>query len=218
MLFGAAVPGTHRVIAPESYGMTEIAPRVWTDDPTRSAEFLNLISSAKSQVRSFFGDAPADPTLILCASNACAKAFGISGNGLSMANVAVMVSPGGLTLGTLTHEFTHARLHRSMGLRNIVQQPYPTWFDEGLATHVASHPNWRGPITDTHSDRILKVQRVWQLDDAFRELGVGRTYRAASLQVAKIEADIGRSGLLELISRAEAGEEFQSVLAELQSR
>ncbi|MDA8585384.1 hypothetical protein N9L47_03845 [Rhodobacteraceae bacterium] len=217
-LFGAAIPGTHRVITPESFGMVEIAPRIWTDAPTRGPELLNLVSAARTQVGTFFGDAPASPTMILCSKQACATAFGIGGNGLSMADVAVMVSPGGLTLGTLTHELTHSRLHRKMGLRNIVQQPYPTWFDEGLATHLADHPKWVGRITQNHRNRILEIEHSWQLADAFDELGVGRTYRGAAMEVAKIESNIGRAGLLELIARAEAGERFETVLTELRSR
>lgn len=215
---GAAVPGTHRVVAPESYGMTEIAPRVWTDAPARQDEFLTLIADAKAQVGDFFGDEPSHPTLVLCAKRACAQAFGIGGNGLSIADVAVMVSPGGLRLGTLTHELTHARLHRNMGLRNLVQQPYPTWFDEGLATHVAQHPRWLGQISAAHRRRVRDVRHVWQLRAAFNDLGVGRTYLAAALEVAEIEAAIGRTGLLELIARADAGEVFLTVLDELQDR
>ena len=215
---GTAIPGPHRIIAPESFGMTEIAPRIWTDAPSRKEEFLSLITTAKSQVGAFFGDAPVDPNLILCATQSCAAGFGIGGNGLSISRVAVMVSPGGLTLGTLSHELTHARLHRRMGLRNLVKQPYPTWFDEGLATHVASHPIWPGQISNAHRTRIRKVEHVWQLDDAFRDLGVGRTYLTAASEVANIEAIVGRSGLLELIARAKMGEDFFAVLNELQTR
>lgn len=135
-----------------------------------------------------------------------------------MADNLILVSPGGLTLGTLTHEMTHARLHREMGPRNLVRQPYPTWFDEGLATHVADHPRWNGMVTPAHRTLVREVRRFWQLRDAFRTLGVGRTYRAAKAEVAAIEVRLGREGLLELIARAEAGERFADVLAELSAR
>ncbi len=211
-IFAAAVPGTHRVIAPGSYGLTEVSDRVWTDAPARAAELRSLANRARSQIIDFFGDIPPKPTLILCTTRACARTFGIRGNGLSIADMVVMVSPGGLTLGTLTHEMTHSRLHRRMGLRNIMFQPYPTWFDEGLATHVATHPDWQGRVSPDARARIRTVRRFWQWDDAYRELGVGRAYASAAREVAAIESRIGRDGLLELIARAEAGEDFDVLL------
>ena len=217
LVVGAALPGTHRVITPQAYGLSEIAPRVWSDAPERSTEMLQLVASARAQVSDFFNDAPPSPTLILCTSPRCARVFGIGGNGLSIADMAVMVSPGGLTRGTLTHEMTHSRLHRSMGLGNIIRQPFPTWFDEGLATHVANHPRWSGQITASARQRVKEVERFWQLRPAFRVLGVGRTYRAAAAEVADIERRIGRAGLLQLIARAEAGEDFERVLTSLLS-
>ncbi len=212
LIAGAALPGPHRVILPEAYGLTEIAPRVWTDAPERETEVLRLSNEARGRVIDFFRDTPPRPTLVLCTTGQCARDFGVGGNGLSVADLAVMVSPGGLTLGTLTHEMTHSRLHRRMGLRNLFQQPYPTWFDEGLATHVADHPRWQGTINARHRARIRAVRRFWDWDDAYRDLGVGRSYRTAAAEVADIEARIGRDGLLALIARAEQGDDFDQTL------
>ena len=212
---GAALPGPHRVLAAASFGLTEVAPQVWTDAPGRSEAFLALADTARSRVSAFFGDTPPRATLVLCSTRVCADTFGVGGNGLSIGDNLILVSPGGLTLGTLTHEMTHSRLHRSMGPRNLIRQPYPTWFDEGLATHVADHPKWNGQVTVAHRDRVREVRRFWQLREAFRALGVGRTYRAAAAEVAEIEVQAGRAGLVSLIARAERGERFDSVLAAL---
>ena len=113
------------------------------------------------------------------------------------------------------HEMTHSRLHRRMGLRNVINQPYPTWFDEGLATHVAKHPDWQGTVTPASRQRVRDVRRFWQWDDAYRELGVGRAYASAAAEAAEIQRRAGHQGLLALISRAEAGESFDQVLVEL---
>jgi len=218
VVFGVALPGPHRVVAPGLYGLTEVAPDIWTDAPARAGAFGDLVEVSRRRVTDFFGEAPPRQAIVLCSTATCARDFGIGGNGLSLGRMAVMVAPGGLTTGTLTHEMTHSRLHRSMGVRNIVRQPYPTWFDEGLATHVAGHPAWPGRITDADRARVREVRRFWQLGDAFRELGVGRTYKAAAAEVARIERQAGRAGLLDLIARAEAGERFEVVLAELLAR
>lgn len=219
LLVAAAIrAGPHRVIFPEAYGLVEIAPRVWTDAPERSEELLSITNSARQTVATFFDDVPPRPTLILCATRRCAKDFGIKGNGLSVADMTVMVSPGGLTVGTLTHEMTHSRLHRSMGPRNLLRQPYPTWFDEGLATHVANHPRWSGTVTDAARSEVREVNHFWQWDDAYRKIGVGLAYRAAAAEVAAIENAIGRKNLLQLIDRAEAGEPFEQVLNNLISQ
>jgi len=218
LVLGAAVPGTHRVIFPEAYGLSEVSPRLWTDAPSRARELRGLAIAARAHVAKFFGDSPPKPTLILCSTRKCARNFGIGGNGLSIADVAVMVSPGGLTKGTLTHEMTHSRLHRSMGIRNLIRQPYPTWFDEGLATLVANHPRWRGTVAPAARKRVRDVQHFWQWKGAMRDLGVGKAYTAASAEVAAIEARAGHIGLLELVARAEAGEDFNTVLKEITAR
>lgn len=218
LVASAGLPGQHRILWPEAYGLTEIAPRVWTDAPERRAELLRLASRARQNVIDFFGDIPPKPALVLCTSQTCRTDFGIGGNGLSIADMMIMVAPGGLTEGTLTHEMTHSRLHKSMGLGNLVRQPYPTWFDEGLATHVANHPRWPGKISASDRARVREIRRFWHLDDAFRDLGVGRTYRAAAAEVARIEQIAGKDGLLALIGRAEAGERFDAVLTQVTSR
>ena len=215
LVLAAALPGPHRVIFPLSYGMIEISDRVWTDAPERAEELRSLANQARNRVRQYFGDEPPKPTLVLCATRPCASTFGIGGNGLSIADMTVMVSPSGLTRGTLIHEMTHSRLHRRMGLKNIINQPYPTWFDEGLATHVANHPDWQGTVTPTSRQRVREVRRFWQWDEAYRELGVGRAYASAAAEVAEIERRAGHQGLLALIKRAEAGESFDQVLVEL---
>jgi|GEM_PF-1545517 hypothetical protein len=218
LCLSAAFPGTHRVLSPGSFGLTEVSDRVWTDAPARAGELRGLANQARRTVADFFGDVPNKPTLILCSTRACARDFGIGGNGLSIADMVVMVSPGGLTRGTLTHEMTHSRLHRGMGLRNIWAQPFPTWFDEGLATHVAQHPLVPGGVSADARARVRKVTRFWQWDDAYRALGVGRAYTAAAREVAAIERAAGRDGLRELIRRADAGEPFEVVMNEVMTR
>lgn len=218
LFLSAALPGTHRVLWPGSFGLTEVSDRVWTDAPAQAGALRGLANQARQTVADFFGDVPPKPTLILCTTRACARAFGIGGNGLSIADMVVMVSPGGLTRGTLTHEMTHSRLHRNMGLRNIWAQPFPTWFDEGLATHVAQHPLRQGGVTQADRARVREVTRFWQWDDAYRDIGVGRAYTAAAREVGAIEQTAGRDGLRELIRRVDAGAPFNRVLNDVMTR
>ena len=85
------------MIFPASYGLIEVSDRVWTDAPARAEELRGLANQARGTVRRFFGDEPPKPTLILCSTRRCARDFGIGGNGLSIADMTVMVSPGGLS-------------------------------------------------------------------------------------------------------------------------
>ena len=209
---GAAIPGTHRVVCPDCFGLVEIAPRVWTDRPSKGIELLSLRSQAQTKVADFFKDAPPNPTTIFCTTKTCAQTFGIGGNGLSISDMVVMFSPGGLTLGTMTHEMTHSRLHRNMGLRNIWAQPFPSWFDEGLATHVAGHPNTGRVARAEERRRVQQARRVWQWGSTMRALGVGQAYAAAAAEVAALEARLGRDGLLDIIERADKGENFDSLI------
>jgi len=65
---------------------------------------------------------------------------------------------------------------------------------------------------------VRSVRNSWNWGDAYRALGVGRAYRAAAAEVARIEQQVGRAGLLELIARAETGEYLDAVLAEVLTR
>ena len=49
LVIGMALPGTHRVLYPEAAGLTEIAPRVWTDAPDRSARLLALAAVERQE-------------------------------------------------------------------------------------------------------------------------------------------------------------------------
>ncbi|NNL18708.1 MAG: hypothetical protein HKP37_08220, partial [Boseongicola sp.] len=68
LVVGVAVPGTHRFLWPEAYGLTEIAPNVWTDRPERAGDYLELAESAQGRVERFFGDTAPRGVLVLCAS------------------------------------------------------------------------------------------------------------------------------------------------------
>lgn len=217
VVIALATPGSHRAVLPGVFGLTEIAPRIWSDAPQNAGAYRGLVANARRNVAAFFGTAN-NPVIILCSTQTCAQRFAIRGNGASVGPYAVLVSPGGLTLGTLTHELIHSRLHRSMGLRNLIRQPYPTWFDEGLATYVADHPKWGGPVTEAARARVRRVLRFWDWADTYRAIGAGLAYRAAAAEVAAIEAHAGRDGLLELITRAEQGEDFDTILAQIMAR
>lgn len=215
LVVGSVRPGPHRAIAPGSFGLTEIAPKVWTDAPERADNLRAMVRQARATVAEFFQDTPPSPRVVLCTTTECARNFGVGGNGLSVARFAIVVSPGGLTLGTLTHEFTHARLHRYLGPRNLIRQPFPTWFDEGLATHVANHPRQPGPVSDEARAEVRQVEHFWQWDDAYHTLGVGRAYTAAAAEVAEIEAILGRPQFLQFIANIEAGDDFATTLQTL---
>ena len=215
LVIGSVRPGPHRAISPSSFGLTEIAPKIWTDAPERAEQLRGMVDQARATVADFFGDTPPEPRVILCTKHSCAREFGVRGNGLSVARFAVVVSPGGLTRGTLTHEFTHARLHRRLGPSNLVRQPFPTWFDEGLATHVAQHPLIAGAVSQQERDRVREVEHFWQWDDAYRALGVGRAYKSAAAEVEQIEAILGRQAFLRFIENIEAGEDFDTALSSI---
>ncbi|MEM8802363.1 MAG: hypothetical protein AAGF55_07490 [Pseudomonadota bacterium] len=212
LIIGSVRPGPHRAMSPTSFGLTKIAPNIWTDAPEKAEQLRDLVRASRTNVANYFGDTPPESRVILCATKTCARDFGVRGNGLSVPRFAVLVSPGGLTLGTLTHEFTHARLHRRLGPRNLVRQPFPTWFDEGLATHVAQHPLVPGAPSQQARDRVRKVEHVWQWDDAYRSLGVGVAYTAAATEVAEIEAILGKQAFLRFIEDIEAGSDFDAAL------
>lgn len=204
------IPGPQRAFFPATFGLTKIAPQVWTDSPARSEELISLVETAEIRVAGFFPDAAPRARMILCTSRDCQQIFGIPGRAITLADLAVVIAPDGVNARTLLHERIHVELHARMGPLDAIAPRFPSWFNEGLATHLSGTPVVRRPTDARDADWI----KVADTPLAWRKMRRGRTaneyYAASARLVEEIEDRIGRVGLLALVERVTNGADFDA--------
>ena len=217
----AAIPGPQRALAPKLYGLTEIAPDVFTDDTSRAVEWLSMRDAANLKVEAFFGELKSKPRYILCTNMACELTFGKRGKiaqtyGWSLIHIppkAMKEKDLGLIL--LAHERVHAELVYRWGASALWDEKIPSWFNEGLATFVSQDKRVESAYSDEQRLWIRGSKSFWDWDVFVNERGWRAAYGAADENVSLINRKVGRAGILALINRSLAGEGFDKVEAQL---
>jgi len=115
----------------------------------------------------------------------------------------------------VTHERTHAELHRSLRLSDLWDQRIPAWFDEGLASYLSDDTRLDSPENPRDADWICSARtfRDWGRLHPARDWR--QTYGAAARKVAEIDQIYGRDGLRDLVAAGEAGGSFDAEYARL---
>jgi hypothetical protein len=217
----AAIPGPQRALVPTFYGLTEIAPDVFTDDPSQKSKWMDMREVANARVHNFFGTLKANPRYILCSKMTCEHIFGKNGNiaqsyGWSIIHIPPKALEGravGITL--LAHERVHAELLYRWGALAIWDQKIPNWFNEGLATFVAKDPRIDPFYSAEERHWIRGSKTFWDWGNFVESRGWRTAYGAAAYNVVVLQKQIGNDGLLKLIDRAIKGEGFEKVAKEM---
>jgi len=216
-----ATPGPQRMIAPTLYGLTEVTEGVYTDDPTKTAQEILLISQSNAAVKAFFGTLEGTPRYVMCTTMMCEKTFGKSNRiAVCYGWHAIHLPPRGvndLHLGRilLTHERVHSELHKRWGASELWDAKFPTWFDEGLASYLSGDDRLHLEYSDKDIEWISHARRIYSWGSFIQERGWADAYGAATAYVSRIQAKAGEKGLHELIDRTIKGEDFDAVLADL---
>lgn len=208
----AFIPGPHRVVAPLAFDLTRIAPGVYTDAPNRKTEFMALVSGAQARTERLFGAATPAWRTVLCRTETCRAAFGLTGRAIALGDLAIVVAPSGIREATLFHEQIHIELSARMGVWDAISPRYPSWFNEGLATYISGTPAVNGParVADAQWITTAITPLGWRM--AKRGRTPAEYYGAARRVVAEIEARIGTSGLIMLVENVAAGSDFRDTL------
>ncbi len=209
----AAVPSPYRAFTPDLFGLEELSPGVYADDPGAAARIEALIGQAEDRTRDFFGELEVDPAWVVCSTADCAASFGLSANGLTFGFHLIVIGPGGMNDIVFTHERVHAELHRWLVPSDLLGPRFPAWFDEGLASHLSGDSRLWQPADARRADWIREATNFFK----WRQLREGRDWRdsygAAARLVAEIEQRLGRDGLRALIEEVGEGADFETVLA-----
>ena len=214
----ATAPGWHRALTPGLFGMTQAAPGLYVDDPARAAEIQTMIDAAEARTATIFGPLQTDPVYIVCTTLECAKGFGLGSKGLIVGHHIILISPPGMNPLTFTHERIHAELHGHMDIRDLWDQRFPAWFDEGLASHLSGDDRLNRPENPRDADWIRSAQSFRDWSALPHATSWRDTYGAAARLVQEIEETAGRDGLLALIDEVAGGADFDDALAKAMSR
>lgn len=211
----AALPGPHRALTPGLFGLSQAAPGLWIDDPAQGPGAEELIHEANAVVADFFGPLETRPFFVFCTTQACADRFGLRPNGLTYGHRLIVIGPKGQNPTIVTHERAHAEVHRSLRLSDLWHQRIPTWFDEGLATHLSGSTRVDRPADPRDADWICAARSFRDWGRVHTDRGWRSTYGAAARLVDEIEAAHGRAALRALVEAVEAGADFDTEYARL---
>jgi hypothetical protein len=210
----AAVPGPQRAICPQCFGLTDIGNDIFTDDPLRATELRQLVASADRTIEGFFGDTLVSrPRYIFCTTAQCLATFGGGQTGLTYNRFLIRIAPQGIASYIVTHERLHAEIGARAGLRSLVTDAIPVWFDEGLATYLAGDTRFPGPLSDDDVSWIEggTTRAQWNALLASRDWIAG--YGAAEAAITKLDTDLGRERLRAVAEALIAGETLPAALA-----
>ena len=204
------VPGPYRALTPVSWGLSEVSPGVYVDDPRKGPEIRALLRKARTNSAAFFGSNDVEPRYIICTTLQCSETFGLQALGLAIGYHLVLIAPRGVNERTMTHERAHIDLHARMGLIDLWKPRFPHWFDEGLASYVAGETRLGGTPNPRQADWIRGAQTWSQWRTVVRARSARTAYSAATQLVSELAAKSGRSGLKTLVDRVALGADFTS--------
>ncbi len=227
LLAGCTLLKQAKLYDPVSYGMEQIAPRVYVSKEVPDAqrrELLNSIEQARNRVTAFYGSLVTDPVVYGCAVRACIESFGGVGDGYAAVKLpGILLWTKSFIPEAIAHEWSHLELFfriGSSGMRTV-----PMWFNEGLATVVGGYAGhseavWQeavssGFLIPPMSD--LRTPKQW--GEAFRKYsnpkGLNVVYATSGHEVRVWLQRVGHEGLFTLIETIESGVEFSAAYDKL---
>jgi hypothetical protein len=144
-------PALAALACPLCYGFERIEPNVFIDREAASesrTEARDIVQEAEAKDLAFYGQLKAAPSMFLCTTQACySRVGGGSSRGMAILDIALFLSPRGMTPVIAAHELSHVELHSRLGWRKTLSRDIPQWFDEGVAVIVSDDPRYRASET-----------------------------------------------------------------------
>lgn len=220
-----------RLLAPASFGMEPLSPRVYVEprmtEPQRE-ELQEHLATARQRLHLYFGSVLSEPDIIACASEQCFRENGgESARAKAYAAGKILLSPRGLTAPMIAHEWSHAELStRTGGL--LAPWDIPRWFDEGLAVMVSNEPSHSEEVWQMILAAQIATPPLSELDSrekwlaAVKKYGDTTTnkeqykvvYATAGHEVRRWYRKAGKAGLGQLLEALRRGKPFAQAYAE----
>lgn len=231
---GCSILQGSKLLAPESFGLTPLAPGVYVEasaDNATRAKLREAVGKAENAIRSAYGSVTSRPTVHACVSDGCYESFGGRGSTAKVYYDRILLSPRGLNWHFLAHEWSHAEMLSRLTLG--AWWHLPQWFDEGVAVAVSEAPehsesHWQflvaANVPRPTSEELHSFRSLRQWNDAVGHYGekknqerkargepeIRPVYTAAGHELRPWLAKVGSAGLLRLIEQLNNGVEFES--------
>jgi hypothetical protein len=211
-------PTLAAIACPRCFGFAPLADGLYVESTMTDDNRAKLIAArteGEKKVADFYGGLQTAPTMLACATRACADRLG-SGNskGAAYLSIGLRLSPGGLDPVIIAHERAHVELHGRIGLLNFWTGAIPTWFDEGLAVVVSDDPRYFRPASE--GDRC-RTAPDGPMPERLKEWVKAASsdhmlYARAACRVLRwTQRNGGHEAVLRLIDRINQGEAFGPV-------
>ena len=225
-----------RMAIPGLSGLDEVHPRLYVESSMSSAQRQAVqreIELGRAAVEAFWGGITTAPYFVACVTTDCDVRFGSYGQrAAAYGDIAIRLSPRGMTASLIAHEWSHAELYRRSGglwhARRI-----PRWFDEGVAVVVANEPrhseaNW-AEIRRLNLPTPALVTLVTFGDWGAAMRAFGETagdvpgnrhvvYTVAGHAVRTFLACAGPEGIVAILDAVRAGSAFDEAYARVEGR
>jgi hypothetical protein len=227
LLAGCGTMKQARLLKPTSFGMEQIAPRVYVKKEISQEQRQKLLESyekGRQRVLEFYGSLFTDATVYGCDTYECIESFGGFGDGFAVVKVTgILLWPKVFGPGEVAHEWSHLELVAR--LAGGARRPIPAWFHEGLATVVGEIPRHSEAVYQEAvssgfpippiSDLITGAQWGAAFAKYPNPKGLNIVYSTAGHEVRAWFQRVGRQGLMTLFERIKSGEDFGAVYADL---
>ncbi|MBK6999507.1 MAG: hypothetical protein IPH35_05920 [Rhodoferax sp.] len=231
---GCSILPWGKLHAPESFGLTPVAPRIYVeagaDEATRTM-LRDAMEKAESAIRAAYGNVISRPVVHACITEKCYAVFGGYGSRAKVYGDRILLSPRGLNWHYLAHEWSHAEMHSRLTFSAWWHMPQ--WFDEGVAVAISEAPensesHWQylvaSDVPRPTQRELYGFKSLRQWDDAVGRYGekknaerkakgepeIRPVYTAAGHALRPWLATAGTPGLLAFIEKLNDGETFES--------
>lgn len=228
---GCSTVKSAKLLSPESFGFSAIAPSVYVEEAMTKSQresLLKDIESARKRIHLYYGSVLSTPEFIACATEECYNSLGgVTSRAKAYGESKILLSPNGMTVPIITHEWSHAELYSKVGGYFGIDG-IPRWFDEGLAVVVSNEPTsseieWQ-KITEqgiecpdvaslaTRTDWLGATRRY---DDiSFNKGGYKVVYSCVGHELRRWYRNAGRSGLAHFIETIRFNKPFDEAYRE----
>lgn len=210
-----AYPTAAAVACPSCLGFKKASGQVYVEEgmtPQQQAAALETIAIARERLRQFYGATESNPEIFVCGYDNCyRKIGGGKSRGMAVLNLALFLSPEGVTVTIASHEMSHIELHIRIGLIKTFRRDVPQWFDEGVAVLVSDDDRYLKPVSSpdrclVEPDGALPTTRSAWIESA----ASASLYAKAACRVSRWIADHGGShAVTRLLEKIVAGESFE---------
>ena len=194
-----------RPYAPTLFGMTKIAPGLYTDDPAYGDYIMDAVTKGDDLAAEFFGTLEARPWMIVCTTAACDQTFSAQGKAYAYRDRFILVGHNGIHASVLAHELVHAELYLTFRDRQNGPHALPAWLNEGLATFVSGDDRATQFVAND-ALWVLEAQELSDWHQLVHDNSWQDTYGAAQSVVLGLNDVLGREGLVNLIASFQSGD------------